>query len=91
MNSQLTAIIKDTQQKLAVLEQPQNIEYEQLLVTTQKLQKQLLSVSLLDKPNLEAQIKEQLKIVELKMLASKNSNRDLELGFLKQYIRETYE
>lgn len=91
MNSQFETIIQQAEKRLSEIEQPINHQYEQLLVTTQQLQKQLLSVSLLNKPQLEAQIKEQLRIVEVQMLASKNDHRDLELGYLKTYIRETYE
>lgn len=68
-----------------------NLQYLKAKKEVVRLQKQLLSCSAINKPNLELKIKEQLKLAEYEMFAHHLSNRSFDIAFLKEYIKETYE
>ncbi|WOO89011.1 hypothetical protein R2F61_09105 [Mollicutes bacterium LVI A0078] len=90
MNNELTQIITDLESKLNCLSSNQE-QTDEVLYNVQNLQKQLLSASLLNKPNLESSLKEQLKVAEAEMYSHYNRNENLELAYLYQYIKERYE
>ncbi len=91
MNKELLEIIRNTECKLQELDKPGQTEYDQVLEETKKLQKQLLNASLLEKPNLETKIKNQLKLKENRLAELSSNQTELELGYLKTYIRESYD
>lgn len=91
MNSQLQAIIDSTIESLEQLETSEDIEYIQAKSEVVKLQKQLLSASVLQKERLSDMIKIELKAAELRLFKLSSNKRELELAFLKKYIREKYE
>ncbi len=91
MTKELSDIIADTKIKLAAIEKVDNTEYLQTLNETKRLQKELLNASILDMPNLQIAIKEQLRVKENELNALSNNQREVELGYLKTYIREHYD
>lgn len=74
-------------------------EYENLFLKQVNLQKQLLNCSLLNMPKMEASLQSQLKKVESTLRAtdyykykvSLKRQNQLELEYLKKYIKERYD
>ncbi|WOO87274.1 hypothetical protein RZE82_09170 [Mollicutes bacterium LVI A0039] len=91
MNNELTTIIDLTIAKLEQLDQSDNIQYRQKLEEVKTLQKQLLNSSVLQKPQLESEIKAQLQTLELQLWELRGKNQAIELAFLVEYIKENYE
>ncbi len=91
MNNELKTVIEQASEELSMLETNQSTEYLAAKAKVIKLQKQLLSASVLKKVRLEEQIKAELKQAELKLFELSNDNRQLELAYLEQYIKENYE
>lgn len=91
MNNELKAVIERANEELSILETNQSTEYLAAKAKVITLQKQLLSASVLKKVRLEEQIKAELKQAELKLFELSNDNRQLELAYLEQYIKENYE
>lgn len=90
MNNELILIINELEDKLKLLNDDKQVNNE-LLNHVKNLQKQLLSASLINKPNLEAKIKEELKVAESQMYAQNNTNKNIEIAYIYQYIKEHYE
>ncbi len=90
MNNELQAIITNLKRELND-EKLVISNNNQLLNEVTNLQKQLLSASILKKPNLEAKIKRDLQILEYKLVAQNSSTIDYELAYLQAYIREKYD
>lgn len=90
MNKELIKIIGDLESKLNCVSSNQE-RTDDVLYNVQNLQKQLLSASLLNKPNLESSLKVQLKVAEAEMFSHNNGNENLEQSYLYQYIKERYE
>lgn len=91
MNNELQLILDNAISQLNQLESNQVDDYNQAKEQVIKLQKQLLSASVLQKENLADKIKVELKAAELKLFELTNVNRELELAFLTKYIKENYE
>lgn len=91
MNKELEDILKEAETKLSLIEKKQNLQYLETKEEVVKLQKQLLSASVLGKENLARDIKINLKQVELKLFSLNEDKRELELAFLHKYIKEHYD
>lgn len=91
MNKELEDILKEAEEKLVLIEKKQNLQYLETKEEVVKLQKQLLSASVLGKENLARDIKKNLKQAELKLFSLNEDKRELELAFLHKYIKERYD
>lgn len=91
MNKELELIITDAEAKLKSINSQPKAAASEVEARVVALQKQLLSASVLQKPNLEQSIKIELKQAEIELFALKEDNRELELAFLLQYIKEHYD
>lgn len=90
MNKELEQIISDTISCLDQTQSSQKQNLEEVKAKVIDLQKQLLNASILAKPRLEAQIKADLKSLELEMLKL-TGNDNLELNYLVKLIKENYD
>lgn len=91
MNKELQAIVELTEKRLSAIPEQENLELEQANAEMVKLQKELLSASLLSKPKLELQIKQKLKVAEAKYFSLADNSKPIQLAYLKKYIRERYD
>ncbi len=83
-------IISEMETKLKALNANHKTE-DEVLNRVKNLQKQLLSASLLNKSNLEQKLKQKLKVAEAEMYSQNQGNKNIEMGYLYQYIKEHYE
>lgn len=91
MNKELQAIVELAEKNLVVVSEQENLELKLTKAEMIKQQKELLSASLLDKPNLERQIKQELKLTEAKYFSLADNSKQIQLAYLKKYIRERYD
>lgn len=89
MNNELLEIIKLARQKLKALDtesaEPTNIDQ------VKSLQQQLLNSNIIGKPELEKHLQVKLKQAEAAAPINSATNRELELAFLYEYIKESYD
>lgn len=92
MNKDLQTILAELDGKLAKVKKT-NISKPEISLKDEviELQQELLNASILSMDKLEARIKEQLKYKEMELDSYNNANRELELGYLVQYIKERYD
>lgn len=92
MNKDLQAILDELDSNLNEAKEDNRSEEELYLKREViELQQELLNASILKMDKLEASIKDQLKYKELELDSYRTDNRELELGYLVQYIKERYD
>lgn len=84
-------IVKNAEIQINKCNQNPNRELENVKTKVVKLQKQLLSASILEKPNLEADLQSKLRAAEKTYFELKSDSRLLEITYLQKYIREKYD
>lgn len=92
MNKDLQTILDELDSNLNEAKEDNRFEEELYLKREViELQQELLNASILKMDKLEASIKDQLKYKELELDSYRTDNRELELGYLVQYIKERYD